>query len=113
MSFVDQSSDVRVSRMNYDQLRLMLSRAFSNSDQLEADYSNLTLRDNGDEAIAEFDLKVLHHMAGANGDDYNGHIVLHLKRVEVGHMMGLYHSREWRVIRADTNGPDLNNYGDY
>jgi hypothetical protein len=113
MSYVDQSPDTRISRMNTDQLRLTLSRAFSNSDQLEAIYTGLALHNNGDEATAEFDLKVLHHMSGATGDDYNGHIVLHLKRMDVSHMLGLYHTREWKIIRADTNGPDLSNYGDY
>jgi hypothetical protein len=113
MSFVDQSSETRISKLNVDQLRLTLSRAFNNSDQLEALYTGLALHNNGDESTAEFDLKVVHHLSAATADDYDGHIVLYLKRLEVPHLLGLYHSREWKIVRADTNGPDLTNYGDY
>jgi len=113
LSYVDQSPETRISSLNTDQLRLTLSRAFNTSDQLEAVYSGLTLHDDGEEATAEFDLKVLHHMSGANADDYNGHIVLHLKRTPVPHLLGLYHTREWKIVRADTNGTDLDKWGDY
>jgi hypothetical protein len=113
MKSVDQSSDTRIAKLNVDQLRLTLSRAFNTSDQLEAIYTGLKLQNDGDDSIAEFDLKVVHHMAGATADDYSGHITLHLKREEVPHMLGLYHSREWRITRAETNGPDISNYGDY
>lgn len=113
MSFVDQSPETKVSKLNVDQLRLLLSRSFTNSDQLEARYTGLTLRDDGDQASAEFDLKVLQHISGNTADDYNAHIILHLKRIEEPRLLGLYHVQEWKIVRADTNGPDLNNYGDY
>ena len=93
---------------------LFREEAFSQSDQsLRQSTPGLVLHNDGDESTAEFDLKVVHHMAAATGDDYSGHIVLHLKQVEVGHLLGLYHSREWKIVRADSNGPDISNYGDY
>jgi hypothetical protein len=113
MSFVDQSPETKVSKLNVDQLRLLLSRAFTNSDELTANYRGLTVQSDGDDATAGFDLSVLHHLSGATADDYNAHIILHLKRIEEPRLLGLYHVREWKIVRADTNGPDLNNYGDY
>ncbi len=113
MEYVDQAQDTRISHLNNDQLRILLSRSFNQSEKLDANYSNVDVRHRGDDATAEFDLLVSHHMGAGDAEDYKGHITLHLRIVPIAHLLGLYHTHEWRIFKADTDGPDLAGYGDY
>lgn len=115
MSYVSPGDQTRISNMNVRQLRVLLTRTFSDSDTLQADYSNLIFKGGevGSDALAEFDLVVTHHLPEGVADDYRGHISLKLQSMEIPHLMGLYHTNEWRIVNARTNGPDLSTYGDY
>ncbi len=113
MSFVDEAPETRISRLNQDQTRLLLNRAFHQSGKLQAEFTKLELHPSETDATADFDLEVKHHMAEGDGIDYSGHITLHMRQVEVPHLLGLYHTMDWRITRAETTGPDLANYGDY
>jgi hypothetical protein len=113
VSYLDESPETRVSRLNSNQTRLFLSRAFQQSGHLNAEYKNLQLHPSEMDPIAEFDLEIKHSLPEADGTDYNGHIILHMKQVEIPHMLGLYHTKDWRIARAEVSGTDLANYGDY
>jgi hypothetical protein len=113
MSYVDQSGDTRITSLNPDQLRILLNRAFRQSENLVPTYDNLSVHQDGSEEIAEFDLSMNQQMQDAIAHDYNKlHIKLHLHLVEVPHLLGLYHTKEWKISRAESN-LDLANYGDY
>ena len=113
MGYMDESPETRVSRLNSDQTRLFLSRAFQQTGHLNADYKNLQIHPSEMDPIAEFDLEVKHSLPEADGTDYSGHIIFHMKQVEIPHLFGLYHTKDWRISRAEVSGPDLANYGDY
>ena len=113
MAFIDQSSDTKVSNLSTDQLRRTLQIAFQQSGDLEANYSKVQMHTSTSETIAEFDLNVVHQLPGASGQDYKGHITLHLQRLDTPHLFGLYHTKDWKIVHADTTGQDLSNWGDY
>ena len=113
MTYVDSGSDTKVSSLNHDQLRLLLSRAFNQSEQFVAEYSNVSVRPGADESVAEFNLRVSQRLKEGLAEDYHGHITLTLKLEDVPHLLGIYHTREWTIVRGVTDGPDLAGYGDY
>src|SRR5579862_4251329 len=64
MNYISPGEQTRISNMNTRQLRVLLTRAFSQSDNLQADYTNLVFKGGelGSDALAEFDLTVTHHL---------------------------------------------------
>lgn len=113
MSYIAPGSDIRIANLTQDQLRLMLTRAFRDTGGLQADVKNVAFDGQGDDATMAFDLAVSQHAADLTSADYNGHITLHLKAMDVSHMLGLSHSKEWKIVGAETTGPDPGNFGDY
>jgi hypothetical protein len=107
MSYIAPQPETRIANLNLDQLRLLLARAFHNSGTLHADYSKVVFTGGSSEATLEFDLVVANQLPGVTSDDYKGHVTLHLKRVDVPRLFGLFHSKEWRIAGADSTGPDL------
>lgn len=113
MSYIAQDNDIKVVNLRQDQLRMLLARAFHNSQEMHADVNDFKFTGgSGDDANAEFDLSVQHDEAGLRAEVYKGHITLHLRRVEVAHLFGLYSTHEWRIVGAETNGQDPASYGD-
>jgi len=113
MGFIAPSSDTRIANLNPDQLRGLLARAFHQAGPFQANFSNETFQSNGADATLDFDLAVTQKLDGGVGNDYRGHITLHYQRVAVPHLFGLFHSKEWRIVRAESSGPDPTSFGDY
>ncbi len=112
MGYISPSPDARLANLNQDQLRVTLARAFRDSDRLRADVSNVNLQGGTGEATVDFNLVVTHQMPEGIGRDYTGHITLHLQRMEVPRMMGIFHAQEWRIVGAETTGPDPSSFGE-
>jgi len=112
MAFVSPDPDTKIAGLNQDQLRLMLMRAFHNSGTLKADVSNVALVSVRNEATLAFDVVVKDSTPDMLAGDYTGRITLHLRRMEIPHLMGLLHAKEWRIVGAETTGPDPSAFGD-
>lgn len=113
LAYIAPQPDVKIAELTQDQLRMMLTRAFRGSGKLNAEYSNLVFTGGADEATAEFDLAVTETASGMVAEDYKGHITLHLKRLDVPRLLGLFQTKEWRIVSAESTGPNLANFGDY
>ncbi|HLV79657.1 MAG TPA: hypothetical protein VKT32_05220 [Chthonomonadaceae bacterium] len=112
MDYVSPDPDVKIAGLNQDQLQLMLARAFHNSGNLKANVSNIALDSTRNEATLAFDVAVKDSTPNMLAGDYSGRITLHLRRVEIPHLMGLLHAREWKIVGAETTGPDPSTFGD-
>jgi hypothetical protein len=112
MAYVAPDSETHIANLNQDQLRLMLARAFRDSGQLHADVSHVAFQSVANAATIEYDLHVTNRVPGGVGMDYAGHITLHLRRVEVPRLFGLFHAHEWRMVGGETTGPDPASFGD-
>lgn len=112
MDFVSPDPDTKIAGLNQDQLRLMLQRAFHNSGNLQPNVSNIMLDSVRNEATLAFDVNVKDSTPDMLAGDYAGRITLHLRRIEIPHLMGLLHAREWRIVGAETTGPDPSTFGD-
>ncbi len=112
MDYVDIAPGTKVGGINADQLRVMIARALHQMEQPRADTTNFAFSGGTGEAKIEFDLTV--HSDGPDKDSvpYTGHITLNLKRVEVPHLLGLYQTKEWRIVGGDP-GRDLSTLGDW
>lgn len=113
MSYIDPSPETKVANITQDQLRILLARAFRTMNNPHADIDNIAFAggETGDATI-DFDLNVKQTGADYNAFDYKGHISLHLKRVDVPHLLGLYQTKEWRIVGGSTTGPQPGNMGD-
>jgi hypothetical protein len=112
VKYISTSPDTRISNLSHDQIRLLLVRYFRNSDRLSADLTNYTFAGGDTDATLQFDLVVHNNGIDSRKEDYSGHITLHLRRIEVSHLLGLYQTKEWRIASAETTGPDLSSFGD-
>lgn len=113
LAYIAPQPDVKIAGLNQDQLRMMLARAFRGTGKLNAEYSNLVFTGGTDDATAEFDLIVTEQAPGMVAEDYKGHITLQLKRLDVPRFLGLFQTKEWRIVGAESTGPNLSNFGDY
>ncbi len=113
MATIAPQPDTRIAHLNQDQLRLLLARAFHNTGTLRANYQNVTFTGGTNDATLEFDLTVSQEAPGLSSEDYKGHITLRLKRIDVPRFWGLFQAKEWRIVGADSSGPDPMNFGDY
>lgn len=113
MAFIDPDPATKIANVNQDQLRFMLARGLRAMEHPHADVSNLALA-GGDksDATLEFDLAVKSDGKDFASTDYNGHITLHLKRVEVPHLLGLFHTTEWRIVSGSTDGKQPADWGE-
>ena len=113
MSYLAPSDDLRIANLHPDQIRVLLAHAFQAMPEPRAEVNNLTFVGGAKDATVGFDLVV--HNDGPNqvGIDYTGHITLQLQRVPVPHLLGLYRTREWRIVGGSTTGPDPSAFGDY
>lgn len=113
MSYIDPNPETKVANVNQDTLRILLARALRSMNNPRADVTNLAFAggDTGD-ATMDFDLDVKQTGSDYNAFDYKGHITLHLKRVDVPHLLGLYQTREWRIVSGSTTGPQPSDMGE-
>ncbi len=112
LMYIAPLPDTRIANINPDQLHVLLVRYFRNSDRVGADMSHYVFASTDSDATLQFDLVVHNDGADSRKEDYSGHITLHLRRVEVPQMLGLYQTKEWRIVGAETTGPDLSSFGD-
>jgi hypothetical protein len=112
MSFVSPDPDTKVAGLDQDHIRRMLASAFHMMQEPRADVNNLNFIGGTDEATVDFDLSVHNDGPGQQVTDYKGHVTLQIRRVDVPHLMGLYHTREWRIVDGSQTGPDLTTWGD-
>ncbi len=112
MAYIAPDAGTRIANLNQDQLRLLLARAFRGSGNLRAETKNVRFTGGDQDAVLDFDLAVFNTGDGSVGGDYTGHVTLHLSRVETPHLLGLYHTREWRIVSADSTGRDMTGIGE-
>ena len=112
MKYMSPDAKTRVASLNEDQLRLLISRAFRDSGRLQADVSNISFQSTAGEATVQFDLKVTNEDPNVHSQDYAGRVTLHVQRIEVPHLLGLYRTREWRITGAESTGPDPAGFSD-
>ena len=114
MGYITTENDAKIVNLKQDQLRLLLARAFRNAQEMHADVNHFTFEGGTkDDATAQFDLALTHDEPGLHADVYSGQITLHLHRMEVPHLFGLYSAHEWRIIGAETTGVDPSIFGEY
>jgi len=114
MSYVSSDPETRIAGLEPDRMRRLLASALHRMESPRADVTGLAMTGGGDtdEATLSFDLTVHNDGPGQVVVDYTGHVTLELKRVDVPHLFGLYHTREWRIIGGTQNGPDITSWGD-
>lgn len=114
MGFITNDSDAKIVNLKTDQLRLLLARTFRNAQEIRADVTHFTFQGGTTEdATAQFDLALVHDEPGLHADVYSGQITLHLHRMDVPHLFGLYSTHEWRIIGAETTGLDPSSFGEF
>jgi hypothetical protein len=113
MSYLAPSEDLRIANLRPEQIRTLLARAFQAMPEPRAEVNNLTFAGGDHDATVGFDLVIHNDGRDHTAVDYSGHITLQLQRVAVPHLMGLYTTREWRIVGGSTTGPDPSNFGDY
>jgi hypothetical protein len=112
LAYMAPSSETRIAGVSQDQLRLLLVRYFRNSNRVSADLNNYAFSGGDTDATLQFDLTVHNDGTDSRSDDYKGHITVHLRRVEVPRLLGLYQAKEWRITGAESTGADLGGFGD-
>ncbi|HLK57694.1 MAG TPA: hypothetical protein VKU00_14100 [Chthonomonadaceae bacterium] len=113
MDMISPDPGARIADMHPDQLRVMLARAFRQSGPFRTDISGVALQSSPNEANVQFDLEVQHVMDGGIGKDYSGHVTLEMQRMDVPVLLGIFHTKQWRIVHAETPGADPSMYGDY
>ena len=113
MSYITTENDARFVNLKNDQLRLLLARTFRNAQDIHAEVTHFAYEGGtANEATAQFDLALNHNEPGLQSTVYSGQITLHLRRMEIPHLFGLYSAHEWRIVGADTTGVDPSTFGD-
>jgi len=112
LAYINPAPDTKIANINQDQLRVLLGRYFRNSDRVSAELKNYTFASGDTDATLQFDLTVHNDGVDSRKEDYTGHITLHLKKVDVPRLLGLYQAKEWRIIGAESTGADLSTFGD-
>ena len=112
LQYISSASDTKIANMKLDQLRIMLARGFRNTGKLVSTPSNIVLDPHYGEANLDFDLVVKSEDGNVVSDIYAGHITLKLRKIEVSHLLGLYHIAEWRIVGAEHTGRELDSFGD-
>ena len=112
MDYIAPAPETRLAGLNQDQLHFLLIRAFRNSGALQAECSKIDFVGIRDEATVEFDLTVTNKRGDVVGTDYQGRVTMHLKRVTVPRMLGIFHAQEWRVTGAESTGLDPSTFLD-
>ena len=113
MAYLAPNDDIRVANLHPDQIRVLLARAFQAMKEPRAEVTNLTYAGGVKDATLAFDLAIHNDGPDHTATDYTGHITLQLQRVSVPHLLGLYRTREWRIVAGSTTGLDPSNFGDY
>jgi hypothetical protein len=112
MSYVSPDPDTKVAGLDQDHIRRLLQSAFHMMKEPRADVNNLIFAGGADDAQVSFDLTVHNDGPDQQGVDYKGHVTLELKRVDVPHLLGLFHTKEWRIVNGSQNGPDVTTWGE-
>jgi hypothetical protein len=112
MAYVSPDPDTKVAGLDQEHMRRLLVGALHRMDDPRADVANLVFAGGTDDATISCDVAV--HNDGPNQSivDYIGHVTLQLKRVDVAHLFGLYHTKEWRIVGGTQDGPDVTGWGD-
>lgn len=112
LAYLAPQPGVRIINLSPDRMRLMLLRYFRYSNKVQGDMTNWSFGGNDQEAILQFDLKVMNNGGDNMSEDYKGHITVYFRRVDVPQLLGLIQTKEWRIVRAESTGPNLENFGD-
>lgn len=116
MSQIDQDPETRIANASTAQLRLLLSRGLQAMKHPHAETDGLAVStsNGGDKSdgTIEFNLRVTQTDQDNEALDYRGRITLHLKRMEVPHLLGLYKTREWRIVGGSTTGAQPSELGE-
>lgn len=102
----------KYAELNREQLQWLLNRAFRGSERIRTEITNVTFDGGMQAATLAFDLVVYNGLGSMTSENYRGRITLSLKRVEVPRFGGILKSFEWRIVKADTTGPNLTSFGD-
>lgn len=112
MSAIAPAPEGKFADSTASQLRILLARAFRTAEKVQPEITNVTFDGGNEAATLAFDLTVKHLLDNLSAEDYKGHIILYLKRVEVPRLGGLLKAMEWRIVKADSTGPSLNSFGE-
>lgn len=113
MAYITPDSDAKIANLKTGQLRLLFAEAFRNSGQLRAECKNIAFKPSAPDTNLEFDLVIKQETANMQSEDYSGHITLHMRRVDVPRLFGLFHAKEWRIVGAETTGKDPSTFGNF
>ena len=111
MQYITPDDEAHIAGEHPFDLQILLARAFRASGQLRADVSHMTYQGETEPSVA-FHLVIFDERTDMNARDYEGDITLHLQRVDVPHLLGLYKTKEWRITGAETTGPDPASFGE-
>ena len=114
MGYITTDKDAKIVNLKQDQLRLLLARTFHSAQEMRADVTNFGFQGGtANDATVQFDLALNHEEPGLSSVVYTGRITLQLHRTDVPHSFGLYSTHEWRIVGAETSGPDPGTFGEY
>ncbi|CEK13973.1 hypothetical protein [Chthonomonas calidirosea] len=99
--------------MDTQKARLLLARAFRTMQNPEPSVSDVQFHADADEPSVSFDLNLRDQGPDYTSDEYEGRITLYFRQVTITHLFGLYHTVEWRIVHAETTGPNPDNFGDF
>jgi hypothetical protein len=112
MRYIDERPDERLAGISPAQIRALLANFFRQSGDVDANYSHLQLTSGPNDTWVEFDVTIKNALTSVGATDYTGHVTMHMTRVEVPRLLGMFHAMEWRIVQATTTGPQLNEFGD-
>ncbi len=113
MEYITPDPDAHILDMTTDQLRLLIARGLRSSQGMRADVSDIKSQSTVSEATVTFQLAVTHHEPNMVATDYGpAKITFRLQPVPVPHLLGIYHTSEWRIVAAETTGLSPASFGD-
>ena len=112
LAYISPAPDTRIANLNHDQMYALLVRCFHNTDRVSADMTNYVFTGDDPDAALQFDLVVHNDATDSRSQEYSGHITVHFRRTEVPQLLGLYRTKEWRIVGLDTTGPDPSTFGE-
>ena len=109
LATISPAPETRIKDMTPDRLRGLLSQGFRYSEQMDAQTANVHFQGGDTEASLEYDLTIHNTLPGViSNRPY--HVNMTLRPVETPHFLGLYHTKEWKIIGATADGPDVGSY---
>ena len=112
LSAVSPEPETRIANMSPDKLRAVLQMAFRSTDDLDAQTKDVVFQGGDASASMEFDLNVRNTVQNGAASHWTAHVTLQMRPVDVPQFLGLYHTKEWRIVGAISDGPDLSGFGE-